>query len=276
MLGRMQLPPVNDLPAPLWPADWLLPQWSAPASVRAFCTSRSGGVSAAPFYSLNLGNHVGDTPQAVHANREQLQQILGVRPLFLDQVHGKEVHPVHQGSTDGLCADGSWTEEPGLACTVMVADCLPILLCTTDGSRVAALHAGWRGLAGGPGADGCTTGIVETFLKEQKTRGVEAAQWMAWLGPCIGPQAFEVGDEVRTAFMHSADSAQQAFMPHGPGKWLADLALLARQRLQAAGVNQIFGNDSTAPWCTVGNPLRFFSHRRDRVSGRFAAGIWRV
>ena len=224
-------------------------------------------MSSAPFDSLNLGTHVGDTAEAVQANRAQVQQALGVRPLFLDQVHGTEVHRATHASVEGVCADGCWTTEPGLVCTVMVADCLPILLCTTDGSRVAALHAGWRGLAGG---------IVETFLHEQKALGVDGAPWMAWLGPCIGPQAFEVGDEVRAAFMQDADSAQQAFTAHGAGKWLADLALLARQRLREAGVTQMYGNDSTAPWCTVGNPLRFFSHRRDRVSGRFAAGIWRV
>ncbi len=271
----MQSPSIHPPQTP-WPEDWLKPRWPAPASVQAFCSTRTGGVSTAPFDSLNLGTHVGDTPQAVHANREQLQQTLGVPPLFLDQVHGTAVHRAERLSVDGACADGSWTAETALACTVMVADCLPILLCTADGGRVAALHAGWRGLAGDGGADGCATGIVETFLKEQKARGAEAAQWLAWLGPCIGPQAFEVGDEVRAAFVQSANLAHQAFRPHGQGKWLADLALLARQRLQAAGVNHIFGNDSTTPWCTVGNPLRFFSHRRDRVSGRFAAGIWRV
>ena len=271
----MQSPSIHPPQTP-WPEDWLKPRWPAPASVQAFCSTRTGGVSTAPFDSLNLGTHVGDTPQAVHAKREQLQQTLGVPPLFLDQVHGTAVHRAERLSVDGACADGSWTAETALACTVMVADCLPILLCTADGGRVAALHAGWRGLAGDGGADGSATGIVESFLKEQKTLGIGAEQWMAWLGPCIGPQAFEVGDEVLTAFMRSADVAKHAFTACGPGKWRADLALLARQRLQAAGVNQVFGNDSTTPWCTVGNPLRFFSHRRDRVSGRFAAGIWRV
>lgn len=244
--------------------------------MQAFCTSRHGGVSAAPYDSLNLGTHVGDTPQAVDANRLHVQQLLGVRPLFLDQVHGTAVHRAASGSADGLCADGSWTTGSGLACTVMVADCLPILLCTQDGSRVAALHAGWRGLAGTAGPKARANGIVETFLDEQKAQCVDAAQWLVWLGPCIGPQAFEVGEEVRAAFVLDAPEAQQAFVARGQGKWLADLAWLARQRLKAAGVQQVYGNDSTAPWCTVGNPLRFFSHRRDRVSGRFAAGIWRV
>ena len=258
--------------APAWPADWLRPNWPAPAKVRAFCTGRAGGVSVAPYDALNLGEHVGDLPQAVAANRAQVQQALGVRPVFLNQVHGTEVLALHADCADGAQADGSWTDTPGLACTVMVADCLPVLLCSLDGERVAALHAGWRGLAGGAGA----TGVLESFLQSQSALGVAPAQWMAWLGPCIGPQAFEVGDEVRAAFVDHSSAASQAFVPNGPGKWLADLAFLARQRLQAAGVAQVYGNDGSAPWCTVGNRLRFFSHRRDRVSGRQAAGIWRV
>ena len=258
--------------APAWPADWLRPQWPAPAKVHAFCTGRAGGVSAAPYDALNLGEHVGDLPQAVAANRAQVQQALGVRPVFLNQVHGTEVLALHADCADGAQADGSWTDAPGLACTVMVADCLPVLLCSLDGERVAALHAGWRGLAGGAGA----AGVLESFLQSQSALGVAPAQWMAWLGPCIGPQAFEVGDEVRAAFVDHSSAASQAFTPQGSGKWLADLAFLARQRLQAAGVAQVYGNDGSAPWCTVGNRLRFFSHRRDRVSGRQAAGIWRV
>lgn len=265
-------PPSDARAAPAWHADWLRPHWPAPASVRAFCTGRAGGVSVAPYNALNLGDHVGDAPGAVAANRAQLQQALGVRPVFLNQVHGTEVLALHADCADGAQADGSWTAHPGLACTVMVADCLPVLLCSADGARVAALHAGWRGLAGGAGA----VGVLESFFQSQSAQGVAPEQWMAWLGPCIGPQAFEVGDEVRAAFVDHSSAASQAFKPHGPGKWLADLALLARQRLQSAGVAQVYGNDGSAPWCTVGNPLRFFSHRRDRVSGRQAAGIWRV
>lgn len=266
----VQPPDARDAPA--WPADWLRPLWPAPANVHGFCTGRAGGVSVAPYDALNLGEHVGDLPQAVAANRAQLQQALGVRPVFLNQVHGTEVLALQVDCADGAQADGSWTEQPGLACTVMVADCLPVLLCSADGARVAALHAGWRGLAGGAGA----TGVLESFLQSQSALGVPPEQWMAWLGPCIGPQAFEVGDEVRAAFVGHSSAASSAFTPHGPGKWLANLALLARQRLQAAGVAPVYGNDSSAPWCTVGNRLRFFSHRRDRVSGRQAAGIWRV
>ena len=270
MLDLMQFLPSSAPVAPHWPLDWLRPQWAAPTNVHAFCTTRAGGVSAAPYKSMNLGEHVGDVPDAVATNRAHLQETLGVRAVFLNQVHGNEVLALHANGADGAQADGSWTDKPGLACTAMVADCLPVLLCSLDGERVAALHAGWRGLAGGAGA----AGVLESFLQNQSALGVAPAQWMAWLGPCIGPQAFEVGDEVRAAFVDQSSAASQAFTRHGPGKWLADLALLARQRLQAAGVAQVYGNDGSAPWCTVGNPLRFFSHRRDRVSGRQAAGIW--
>jgi hypothetical protein len=260
-----------------WNADWLRPQWPAPASVRAVCTSRSGGASAAPYAALNLGEHVGDAPAAVAANRAQVHQALGVRPVFLNQVHGTEVQALAKGCADGTQADGSWVDACGLACTVMVADCLPLLLCSADGTRVAALHAGWRGLAGAAGgAQAPAPGIVEVFLQSQAALGVAPGRWMAWLGPCIGPTAFEVGDEVRTAFVAQSAEATQAFVPRSLGKWTADLALLARQRLYAAGVGQIFGNDSSPSWCTVGNPLRYFSHRRDRISGRQAALIWLV
>lgn len=272
----MHLFPPDHPGSAAWPASWLRPKWPAPANVRAFCSTREGGVSDAPYARMNLGQHVGDLPAAVVANRLQLQHMLGASTAFLEQVHGTTVLRLPALDADGAQADGSWTSTQGLACTVMVADCLPILLCTSDGQRVAALHAGWRGLAGAaiPGAAPPLTGVIETFLREQAALGVTPAQWMAWLGPCIGPQAFEVGAEVRDAFLQPVPGAANAFVPIAPGKWLADLAGLARQRLQAAGVTQVYGNDSSASWCTVGNPLRFFSHRRDRVSGRQAAGVW--
>jgi len=234
----------------------------------------------APYAGLNLGEHVGDIPSAVAANRDRVQQSLGVRPVFLNQVHGVDVLALESDHANGARADGSWIDRPGLACTVMVADCLPILLCTLDGRRVAALHAGWRGLVGIVAGAGTTEqsapGIVESFLHNQAALGMPPKNWMAWLGPCIGPQAFEVGDDVPTAFLAQRPEAARAFVAQAAGKWLADLALLARQRLLVAGVRQIFGNDSSPPWCTVGNPSRYFSHRRDRVSGRQAAIIWRV
>lgn len=261
---------------PLDPADCLIPDWPAPANVRALCTTRVGGVSAAPYDSLNLGSHVGDGAAHVQRNRAILRQTLAVRPVFLNQVHGSEILELAPDTFDGAQADGACTRASGLACTIMVADCLPLLLCDTQGSQVAAVHAGWRGLAGVAGI-GVVEQAVERFrppaLVEYEQSAIEL---IAWLGPCIGPQAFEVGTDVRDAFVHAAPQAAQCFLPLPGGKWLADLPALARQRLSQLGVTQVFGNDSSPPWCTVGNPLRFFSHRRDRVSGRQAACIWRV
>ncbi len=240
--------------------------WPAPPQVRAVCSTRTGGHSKAPYDTLNLGTHVGDNATAVTANREHLQEVLGVRPVFMDQVHGNHLLNLAADTPDGQSADGAWTRQRGVACTVMVADCLPILLCDRQGTQVAAVHAGWRGLAGHNGM-----GILETICK---TWGAPADDVLVWLGPCIGPTAFEVGDDVRHAFTATWADAQDCFQPLTPGKWLADLEGLARQRLALLGVTKIYGNDGSAPWCTVGNPLRFFSHRRDRVSGRQAACIW--
>ncbi len=170
---------------------------------------------------------------------------------------------------DGIQADGCVTTESGLACTIMVADCLPVLLADSRGRAVAAAHAGWRGLAGADGA-----GVLEQTHARLRLAAGEGGEVMAWLGPCIGPAAFEVGDEVRAAFVDHAPQAASMFRPHGPGKWLADLPGLARLRLAALGVTSVYGNDGSTPWCTVSNASRFFSHRRDRVSGRFAACIW--
>ena len=256
-----------------WPADWLVPDWPAPPWVRAVCTSRSAGVSAPPWDSMNLGEHVGDAPAAVRANRAALARCLHATPVFLEQVHGSAVLqlPVR---TAGQCwqADASVSREPGQVCTVMVADCLPVLLVDPQGIAVAAAHAGWRGLLGQNGQ-----GVLETSVA---ALGPDApARALAWLGPCIGPHAFEVGDEVRAAFMAHDAAAQALFRPAAvQGKWWCDLAGLARQRLQALGLRSIYGNDGSSPWCTVGNPSRFFSHRRDTLrcggSGRFAACIW--
>ncbi len=257
------------------PADCLIPDWPAPLSVRALCTTRAGGVSVGPYSSLNLGTHVGDQAAHVARNRAILQQTLAARPVFLNQVHGTAVLELHADTPDGAQADGAFTTDRGLACTMMVADCLPILLCDALGTRVAAVHAGWRGLAGEGGI-----GVVEQAFRRFRPAALVdtnqgASELIAWLGPCIGPDAFEVGPEVLAAFTASLPQARNCFRPRPGGKWLADLSALARQRLQAAGVSRVFGNDGSPPWCTVGNPLRFFSHRRDRgVSGRFAASIW--
>ena len=266
------------------PGDWLIPHWPAPASVRALCTTRSGGQSQPPYDSLNLGDHVGDDPADVRANRAVLGQALGARPVFLQQVHGTRVQALDAATADGVQADACLATQPGVACTIMVADCLPVLFTHTQGTVVAAAHAGWRGLAG-QGGRGVLEHTTEAFLAAArtdtawgatKTVAFESSEMIAWLGPCIGPQAFEVGDEVRAAFMAHDPRAAHCFQPHGAGKWLADLPALARQRLAALGIQHIYGNDGSPDWCTVSNPLRFFSHRRDRVSGRLAACIWRV
>ncbi len=257
-------------------SDWLVPDWPAPATVRALCTTRSGGMSAPPYDSLNLGTHVGDDAVHVQHNRARFQQVLGARAVFLNQVHGTRTLELGATTVDGQEADGCWTQQRALACTVMVADCLPILLCDRQGTRVAAVHAGWRGLAG-EGGNGVVEEIYPRFMAAAPVGTAQAApEIIAWLGPCIGPQAFEVGPEVRAAFVAHSPAAAQAFAPRPGDKWLADLAWLARQRLQTLGITGIYGNDGSPGWCTVSNPSRFFSHRRDRVSGRFAASIWLV
>jgi polyphenol oxidase len=257
--------------------SWLNPDWPAPPGVRALCSTRSGGVSLAPYDSLNLGDHVGDDPLAVAENRARLAQQLGAHPVFLKQVHGTHTIPLTADTPDGCEADACVTDQPGVACTIMVADCLPLLFTNTQGTVVAAAHAGWRGLN-----DGVIEQCVERF---RALAGVNTAQpaiknvaneILVWLGPCIGPTAFEVGPEVREAFVARNREAGQHFVPQPSGKYLANLPALARQRLAALGITEIYGNDGSTPWCTVSNPQYFFSHRRDRVSGRFAACIWRV
>jgi YfiH family protein len=244
--------------------DWLIPDWPVHGSVRAVCTTRSGGVSEGRYASLNLGDHVGDDPVSVATNRQLLHAAIGVRPVFLQQVHDLQVQALDSGSVDGAQADACTTTEHDVACTIMVADCLPVLFATADGSHVGAAHAGWRGLA---------AGVLERTVDALGSN----AGLVAWLGPCIGPRAFEVGDEVRSAFVATLPAHASCFRPAGlPGKWLADLPALARQRLAARGITQVHGNDGTDDWCTVRNPSRFFSHRRDGVSGRFAACVWRV
>lgn len=261
--------------------DWLIPDWPAPARVRALCTTRAGGVSSAPYDSLNLGDHVQDDPRAVAENRARLRLATGGRPVFLQQVHGREVLQLTPGMADGRPADACVTNLAGLVCTIMVADCLPLLLTDREGTTVAAAHAGWRGLAGTQGE-----GVVETVFRAfqalrppvQGQSEAQADRVMAWLGPCIGPQAFEVGREIREAFCAFDAGAARWFRPSGDGRFYADLAALARRRLQRLGIEQIYGNDSSVPWCTVSNPSRFFSFRRDQAmlggSGRLAACIW--
>jgi len=263
------------------PAGWLVPDWPAPPGVQALCTTRAGGVSAAPYDCLNLGAHVGDDAAAVQSNRQVLQSVLqsataNARAVFLNQVHGTDAVRIDLGTPDATTADACLATTPGAVCTIMVADCLPALFAHRSGSVVAAAHAGWRGLAGEQGQ-----GVLESTVKGLAEQGAPAAEVIAWLGPCIGPTAFEVGAEVRAAFCDADAAAQTCFVARtdAPGKYLCDLAGLARLRLRALGITQIYGNDGTAPWCTVTNVSRFFSHRRDAAvlgaSGRFAACIWR-
>lgn len=287
------------------PADWLVPKWPAPAGVQALCTTRAGGVSQGPYASMNLGTHVGDDPQAVQTNRARLQAALsqstpGARPVFLSQVHGTGVAALTASTPDNTQADACVATDAGVVCTIMVADCLPVLLAHTSGAVVGAAHAGWRGLAGHSGVgvlESAMRALFEQFQALALTNKAQAAienvaneaesfeavarGTLAWLGPCIGPQAFEVGPEVREAFCAAGPQYSACFVPSPTqqGKWLADLAGLARLRLQAMGVTRIYGNDSSAAWCTVTQSARFFSHRRDTAllggSGRLAACIWR-
>ena len=233
-----------------------------------------GGVSEGAYRGFNLGQHVGDDANAVNSNRAAMAQWSGVRPVFMDQVHGVDIVELDAKLPDGVCADGALTRTPALACTVMVADCLPVLFCDANGTQVAAAHAGWRGLLGQNGR-----GVLEAMVHKLREPPWEAGHigsqpLLAWLGPCIGPRKFEVGSEVREAFVAVHAQAALHFQALGGGKWLADLPSLARMRLGALGDIGVYGNDGTEDWCTVSRPLRFFSHRRDRVTGRMAACIW--
>ncbi len=268
-------------------ADWITPGWPVPPWIGAVCSTRMGGVSQVPFEQLNLGDHVGDAAGDVVANRSNFARQIGVKPIFLNQMHQYDVVHLTNGTPDGTVADACVTRQPGVACTIMVADCLPVLWANLAGTVVAAAHAGWRGLAGVATGSG-PVGVLETcffeFITlalgegEQNNRAAIARDTLVWLGPCIGSAAFEVGDEVRQAFVGPNPATAAFFAPQGQGKWLADLQGLTRQRLQALGVTQIFGNNGSPAWCTVANPSRFFSHRRDALalggSGRMAASIW--
>ncbi len=266
------------------PFDVLTPNWPAPAHVQALCTTRAGGVSQPPYDSLNLGDHVGDAPEAVAANRVAFAKRLNVgqdarpvvKPVFLNQVHGTQVVKLDANTPDATVADACISTRRDLACTIMVADCLPVLLTDEAGSFVAAAHAGWRGLAGHEG-QGILESVFESKMAvDQSKYAHKATKIIAWLGPCIGPEAFEVGPEVRAAFVSHDAQAAACFKALSSDKWLCDLQGLARQRLQTLGVTQVFGNDGSSPWCTVSNLSKFFSHRRDRISGRMAACIWLI
>ncbi len=248
------------------PAGWLAPDWAGGA-VGALMTTRVGGVSSGPYASMNVGIAVGDDADHVVANRARFAAACGAAPVFLHQVHGCSV--VRVGAADALPgaamheADALVTTELGIACTVQAADCLPVLFVAPAGRAVAAAHAGWRGLAGGV--------LEATVAALCEAAGCRPAELQAWLGACIGPRAFEVGADVLEAF--GADPSRVVsvrFRPVRPGKWLADLAGLARDRLAGAGVQRVGGGD----WCAVEDASRFFSFRRDRITGRMAAAVW--
>jgi YfiH family protein len=239
--------------------SWLVPEWPAPISVRALSTMRGGGASAAPYGSLNLGGHVGDAEVAVAENRRRLAAAAGLpaQPAWLKQVHGTAVADLDV-SDPTTPADACFSREPLRVCAILTADCLPILLAAESGDLVAAAHAGWRGLAGG---------VIETLVAALPT---DPGKLMAWLGPAIGPRHFEVGPEVRAALLTRDSGAEAAFAPNARGRFMADLDEVARRRLASAGVQRIYGGGH----CTFAEKDRFFSHRRDGLTGRQATLIW--
>ena len=236
----------------------LFPTWPAPAKVNAAVTTRTGGVSLPPYDSFNLGDHVGDDPQAVAENRRRLAEALKLptEPRWLKQVHGTCVADA-SSCTKGCEADAAYTEKGGEVCVVLTADCLPLLLCDRSATRVAAVHAGWRGL-------------LEGVIEQTVSALGPGDELLAWLGPAIGPQAFEVGSEVREAFVVEDAAAKDAFISTQAGRYLADIYALARQRLHRVGVNAVYGGEH----CTYSEPERFYSYRRDGVTGRMASLIW--
>ncbi|WP_165310432.1 peptidoglycan editing factor PgeF [Vibrio ziniensis] len=238
--------------------NWITPNWNAPKQVKALASTRIGGLSKVPYEGLNLGMHVGDDPILVLRNRELLQQQTQMpsSPVWLNQTHSTVVLNVSEPTNDVLDADGVITSSSNVVCSAMTADCLPVLITNTSGTQVAAVHAGWRGLAGG---------IVENALKQFSN------DVMLWLGPAIGPQAFEVGEDVLKAFLDYDSKAESAFVPgKQKGKWWANMATLTRLRMEKLGIDQVFDSGL----CTYQDSQRFYSYRRDGVTGRQATFIW--
>jgi YfiH family protein len=251
------------------------PEWPAPSYVGALMTTRHGGVSSAPWDTLNLGDHVGDKLENVTANRARVAQQIQTPAIYLRQVHGVQGVAIDTQTPADTVADLAWTREVGVACAMMVADCLPILVCHPQQKWVASAHAGWRGLAGSQGL-----GVVESLASVIQAQGLSTQDCLVWLGPCIGPTAFEVGPEVLAAFQNETaqDVSKTHFSPSVGEKYMADLAGLARNRLQKAGFQNLYGNDSTQAWCTFSQANQYHSHRRDAAllgsAGRMAAYIW--
>jgi polyphenol oxidase len=239
---------------------WILPDWPAPPEVRALSTQRRGGVSAAPFDSLNLGAHVGDSAEAVEENRRRLRAgaRLPAEPVWLAQEHGTNVIDLDGAREVPVGADASFTRTPARVCVILTADCLPVLLASESGAGVAAAHAGWRGLA---------AGVIEATVR---ALGLPSESLMAWLGPAIGPAHFEVGAEVREELLHADPGGDAAFELNARGRYLADLAALVRRRLERLGIARIYGGDA----CTYAAVEDYFSYRRDGLTGRQATLIW--
>ncbi len=239
-------------------SNLIFPDWPAPANIIGATTLRTGGVSLGPYASLNIAMHVGDDLDRVKQNRQIIKSSLDLpaEPVWLEQIHSDRVikavpnMPAHQ-------ADASYTDQSGVVCAVMTADCLPLLICAVDGSQVAAIHAGWRGLL---------AGVIGNTASVFGQRDL-----MVWLGPAIGPDCFEIGSEVRDAFMKKSAESANAFKPGKSGKWLADIYQLARNELSHLGITRIYGGSL----CTVTDPDRFFSYRRETTTGRMATLIWR-
>lgn len=234
----------------------IIPSWPVTKNVKAIQTTRQGGISQPPYDAMNLATHVNDLPKHVARNRQLLSEFVPTEPVWLNQVHSTKVIDASKSQCE-TDADASYTTQTNVVCVTMTADCLPILLCDQAGTVVAAIHAGWRGLC---------DGVIETTVKAMPAT---ANQLLAWLGPAIGPTAFEVGDEVRQQFIQQDQQAKHAFLPK-EGKWLGNLYLIARQRLAAIGVRHVYGDIQ----CTYTGSDRFFSYRRDQITGRMATMIW--
>ena len=237
---------------------WLTPDWPAPANIHAATTLRSGGVSCGAYAGLNPAIHVGDDASLVKQNRQLIKELLGLpgEPVWLEQINSnRAVQAVKTGYLQQ--ADASYTAESGVVCAVMTADCLPLLVCAVDGSQVAAIHAGWRGLL---------AGVIGNTLAAMQNNNL-----LVWLGPAIGADCFEVGAEVRDAFLEKSAAFAAAFKQQGNGKWLADIYQLARIDLAMLGIDKVYGGG----FCTVTEHERFYSYRRDKQTGRMATLIWR-
>lgn len=249
---------------------FIQPIWPAPANVKALQTTRQGGFSQGLYASLNLAEHVNDDSIAVAQNRQLLKPYLPNEPVWVNQVHGIEVidaaKNAYLADYRNSCADGSFSTHKNIVCVTMTADCLPVLLCDTAGTVVAAVHAGWRGLC-----DGVIEAAVHKILNQPNS--ILPSNILVWLGPAIGPNVFEVGAEVREQFVQKDSQAEAAFKPHGD-KWLCDIYIIAKQRLNNLGVTQIYGSSINEDFCTYTDATRFFSFRRDNLTGRMASLIW--